>query len=85
MWIFAIVSAALCAIGFYKYVYFLSVGYGLSVAGLGIAYFAVLAANGYDWNFVTVLQCILFVIYGARLSGFLIASCLLYTSDAADE
>lgn len=73
MWIFAIVSAALCAIGFYKYVYFLSVGYGLSVAGLGIAYFAVLAVNGYDWNFVTILQCILFVIYGARLSGFLIA------------
>ena len=73
MWIFAIVSAALCAIGFYKYVYFLSVGYGLSVAGLGVAYFVVLAVNGYDWNFVTFLQCILFVIYGARLSGFLIA------------
>lgn len=33
----------------------------------------VLAVNGYDWNFVTFLQCILFVIYGARLSGFLIA------------
>ena len=32
-----IVCAALCAIGFYKFVYFLSVGYGLAVAGGGVA------------------------------------------------
>ena len=31
-----IVCAVLCAIGFYKFVYFLSVGYGLAIAGGGI-------------------------------------------------
>ena len=37
LWIFAVISLVICVIGFYKYVYFLSVGYGLSVAGIGIA------------------------------------------------
>ena len=31
------VCAALCAVGFYKFVYFLSIGYGFAVAGGGIA------------------------------------------------
>ncbi len=70
--IFYIVSALCCCIGFKKYVYFLSVGYGFSVIGLGIAYFAAALVNGYEWNIITVLQCALFVAYGARLSGFLI-------------
>lgn len=73
LWIFLIVSALCCCIGFKKYVYFLSVGYGFSVAGLGIAYFVTMLVEGFSWNFVTVLQCLLFVAYGARLSGFLIA------------
>lgn len=36
--IFLLVSAICCAIGLKKFVYFLSVGYGFSVIGLGIAY-----------------------------------------------
>ena len=71
--IFYIVSAICCCIGFKKYVYFLSVGYGFSVAGLGIAYFVTAMVNHYEWNIVILLQCVLFVAYGARLSGFLIA------------
>ena len=35
--IVAIVCAVLCAVGFYKFVYFLSIGYGFAVAGGGIA------------------------------------------------
>ncbi len=70
--IFFIVSAVCCCIGFKKYVYFLSVGYGFSVAGLGLAYFMTALVNGYAWNVVVLLQCALFVAYGARLSGFLI-------------
>ena len=31
------VCAILCAVGFYKFVYFLSIGYGFAVAGGGIA------------------------------------------------
>ncbi len=72
LFIFYIVSAVCCCIGFKKYVYFLSVGYGFSVIGLGIAYFAAALVNGYQWNAIILLQCILFVAYGARLSGFLI-------------
>ena len=32
-----IVCAVMCAVGFYKFVYFLSIGYGFAVAGGGIA------------------------------------------------
>jgi protein-S-isoprenylcysteine O-methyltransferase Ste14 len=31
------VALVLCAVGFYKYVYFLSIGYGFAVAGIGAA------------------------------------------------
>lgn len=72
MWIFLIVSAVLCAVGFKKYVYFLSIGYGFSVAGLGIAYLATALVERWSISFVTVLQCLLFAAYGARLSGFLL-------------
>ena len=34
--IMACVAAILCAVGFYRYVYFLSIGYGFAVAGIGI-------------------------------------------------
>lgn len=70
--IFFIVSAVCCCIGFKKYVYFLSVGYGFSIIGLGIAYLVTALVKGYQWNLVFLLQCILFAAYGARLSGFLI-------------
>ena len=33
------VCAVLCAVGFYKFVYFLSIGYGFAVAGGGLAIF----------------------------------------------
>lgn len=35
--IFFAISLVLCLVGFYKYVYFLSIGYGFSVAGIGVA------------------------------------------------
>ncbi len=70
--IFTLISALCCCMGFKKFVYFLSVGYGLSVVGLGISYFVAALAGSMPWNLVTVLQCILFVVYGIRLSGFLI-------------
>ena len=34
-----IVALVVCLIGFWKYIYFLSVGYGLSVAAIGFAMF----------------------------------------------
>ena len=68
-----IVCAALCAIGFYKFVYFLSVGYGLAVAGGGVAVLIMyLAHPSATPAWLVVLQMLLFLAYGARLSGFLL-------------
>lgn len=57
------------AIGFYKYVYFISLGYGFSIAGLG-ALMLVLFRDSLSVG--TVLTCLLFVVYGCRLGGFLL-------------
>ena len=71
--ILAIVCAVLCAVGFYKFVYFLSIGYGFAVAGGGIAVFIMALVAGTEaplW--VLLVQAALFLAYGIRLSGFLL-------------
>ena len=72
--IICIVCAVLCAVGFYKYVYFMSVGYGLAVAGGGVTILILALQNGWTDGVLWLLVCqtALFVIYGFRLSGFLI-------------
>jgi len=67
--ILLIVSAVMCSIGFYKHVYFLSIGYGFSVAGIGAALLIMYASS---LNIFSVLQCIVLILYGARLAGFLL-------------
>lgn len=71
MWALVIASAVVCAIGFYRFVWFMSVGYGLAIAANGL----VLAV----WSFVTGnfsiafwAQCIIMVVYGCRLGLFLL-------------
>ena len=69
------VCALLCSIGFYKYVYFLSVGYGFAIAGGSIALFVILYLNGWlggNMLWLAAAQMLLFIAYGARLSGFLL-------------
>lgn len=71
--IIAIVCAVLCAVGFYKFVYFLSIGYGFAVAGGGIAILVMALINPTAaplW--VLLIQAALFLAYGIRLSGFLL-------------
>ena len=71
--ILAIVCAVLSAVGFYKFVYFLSIGYGFAVAGCGIAIFVMALVTPTDapiW--ILLIQAALFVAYGVRLSGFLL-------------
>lgn len=71
--IIAIVCAVLCAVGFYKFVYFLSIGYGFAIAGGGIAILVMALINPTDTPFIILLvQAALFVAYGIRLSGFLL-------------
>ena len=71
IWIFLAVSALCCAIGFKKFVWFLSIGYGFSVVGLGLAYLVYALVNG-TFDLVLCAQVVLLVAYGVRLSGFLL-------------
>ena len=67
------VCALLCAVGFYKFVYFLSIGYGFAVAGGGIAVLVMYLINPTATPlWIVLVQTALFIAYGARLSGFLL-------------
>lgn len=68
-----IVCAIMCAIGFYKFVYFLSIGYGFAVAGGGIAVLVLYLLNPSATPlWIVLIQAALFLAYGVRLSGFLL-------------
>ncbi len=64
-----VLSLLISSVGFYKYVYFISLGYGFSVAGMGvfmlIYYLGVLDIG-------TLVMSLLFVVYGCRLGGYLL-------------
>ena len=63
-----IIALVFSAIGFKKYVWFISIGYGLSVAAMGVflpLYF------GAEDGMLPVIASILLILYGCRLSGYL--------------
>lgn len=62
------VALIISAIGFYKYIYFISLGYGFSIAGLGVAMLALFRGS---LTTGTILACVLFLVYGVRLGGYL--------------
>ncbi len=67
--ILMIVALVVSSVGFYKYVYFISLGYGFSVATMGVALFIMYAdVIGVG----TLAMCVLFLIYGCRLGGYLL-------------
>lgn len=71
--ILLIVCAVLCSVGFYKFVYFLSIGYGFAVAGGGIAVLIMYFINPTATPlWIMLVQTTLFIAYGVRLSGFLL-------------
>ena len=71
--ILLVVCAVMCAVGFYKFVYFLSIGYGFAVAGGGLAIFVMCLVNPTTTPMrLLFVQMALFIAYGARLSGFLL-------------
>lgn len=70
--IFFLVALVVCLVGFYKYVYFLSIGYGFAVLGIGVT-MAIMGAMGiFNMSLPHYILCVLFVVYGFRLSGFLL-------------
>lgn len=63
------IALVVSSVGFYKYVYFISLGYGFSIAAFGIA-MPILFADKLSVG--TIIACGLFVIYGLRLGGYLL-------------
>lgn len=57
------------AIGFYKYVYFISLGYGFSIAAIGIVSFIIFRDS---IDALGIIMCLLLFLYGNRLSGYLL-------------
>lgn len=70
--IFFIVALVLCAVGFKKFVYFLSIGYGLAVAGIGVTMAVLSLMGNFNAGAAHYIMFLLFLIYGFRLSGFLL-------------
>lgn len=54
--------------GFRKYVWFISLGYGAAIALIGIGLLVIFASS---LTVGTALQCVLLVVYGCRLAGYL--------------
>ena len=68
-WIVLLVSLLASAVGFHMYIWFFSVGYGLSIAAIGAA----LAAGFHGgMRLAEWLYCVLLVVYGLRLGGYLL-------------
>lgn len=67
-WAVVAVAFLVSAIGFKQYVWFFSIGYGFAIAAEGVL-LLLLYRNGLTPG--TALCCILFVIYGCRLGGYL--------------
>ena len=67
LWMLA-VAFLVSSIGFKKYIWFISIGYGFSIAAIGAA---LLIAYGGTLTSGTAAACVLFVLYGCRLGGYL--------------
>ena len=63
-----IVALIVSAIGFKKYVWFISIGYGFSVCAIGLALLIMFRGQ---MDAGLLVQCILFMVYGLRLGGYL--------------
>ena len=71
--IFFALSLLVCLCGFKKYVYFMSIGYGFSVAVIGVAMAVMGLIQVYpNVGLAHYVQFALFLVYGFRLSGFLL-------------
>ena len=68
-WILLGLALLVSSMGFYKYLYFISLGYGFSVAVMGAAMLVLFRDS---LSLVTVLMCLMFVVYGCRLGGYLL-------------
>lgn len=69
IWALFAAAMVISAIGFYKYVWFISLGYGFSIFGLGVL---MLILFGSSLTPGTILCAALLIVYGLRLGGYLL-------------
>ena len=67
-WLLLAAALVISAIGFKNYVWFISLGYGFSIAGEGLL-MLILFHRGLGW--AAALCCLIFIAYGCRLGGYL--------------
>jgi steroid 5-alpha reductase family enzyme len=67
-WLLFAAAMIISSIGFKNYVWFISLGYGFSIAGEGLL---MLILYGQELTLGTIICCVLFIIYGLRLGGYL--------------
>ncbi|MBP3887349.1 MAG: DUF1295 domain-containing protein [Cellulosilyticum sp.] len=63
-----LVAALLCSCGFYKFLYFFSIGYGLAIAGEGIFLLFYFKHS----SLFTILACLILIFFGLRLASYLL-------------
>ena len=68
LWVLFAAALLISALGFKMYIWFFSMGYGFAIAGEGLV---MLALFGKSLDAGTALACVLFILYGCRLGGFL--------------
>ena len=68
IWVLYAAALLMSALGFKMYIWFFSMGYGFSIAGEGLV---MLALFGKRLDVGTTLACVIFILYGCRLGGFL--------------
>ena len=68
VWLLPAAALLISSIGFKNYVWFISLGYGFSIAGEGLL---MLLLFGNSLTSGTLLCCLLLVLYGLRLGGYL--------------
>lgn len=64
-----IVALVISSIGFKKFVWFISLGYGFAIAGIGVTLMVMFHSS---LTPVTVIMSVLLIVYGCRLSGYLL-------------
>ena len=66
IWVLLACALAVSAIGFKSYIWFISIGYGLSIAAEGVAMLCL-----FKHDVLSTLLCLVLLIYGLRLGGYL--------------
>lgn len=64
-----LVATLISSIGFKKFVWFISIGYGFSIAGIGVALIVMFSKT---LTISTAIMSVMLIVYGFRLGGYLL-------------